>query len=216
MISRLLTIWLLFFVNLFWLNIFQLKSTSNFQYEWIFCFCCWNSNNYVQTIFRSLSFALGLSCVLNLKNGLLRYQPVLLLPFPLSQFSVPGLARKNGTGKFLNFCFQLRVVSDMDWSNLSGHAIAAILMALLIQMVNSLLASYMGTALKEMVIYSNTPLESKCSLAGMKSWDHPGTFSFLCFSFFFFSLSLSFLFFSLLLFLFFFFLFFRRPRQENL
>lgn len=46
-------------------------------------------------------------------------------------------------------------------------------MVLLIQMANSLLAWYRGTALKEMVIHGNTPLESKCALAGMKPRGHP-------------------------------------------
>ena len=46
-------------------------------------------------------------------------------------------------------------------------------MALLIQMANSLLACYTGTALKEMVMHGNTPLESKSALAGMKPRGHP-------------------------------------------
>ena len=71
----------------------------------------------------------------------------------------------------------------MDWSDLSRHAIAAILMALLIQMANSLLACYTGTALKEMVKHGNTPLESKTALAGMKPRGHPlGLFLSLFFS----------------------------------
>lgn len=47
-------------------------------------------------------------------------------------------------------------------------------MALLFQMAHLLLATYTGTTLKDMVIYDNTPLRSKCSLAGMKSWSQPG------------------------------------------
>ena len=37
---------------------------------------------------------------------------MLLLPFPPSQFQMPVLERKDGTGKLPNSSFQLKVVSD--------------------------------------------------------------------------------------------------------
>lgn len=92
---------------------------------------------------------------------------------------MPILKRKKGTGKASELwspASGYAWLSDRDWSDLGRHAIAALLMASLFQMASSLLATYAGAALKDMVTHANTPLKSKCWLAWMKSGCQPEAF----------------------------------------